>query len=266
MLYSDSSFSQSYFNAQGQLIKQRDPDGVFTVSQYNARGQVEYTALDLNTNGIIDFSGTDRITRTFSDVVTNSVLGFNVGRTRVWTWDTNSASISNLVSSIEVSADGLHTWQTIFRDANTSVTNRSDTLYFGNAFRYLTNTAPDGTYSISQFQYGRLASVVQKDALGSQIAAVNYSYDSHGRQSQAIDARNGATTYGYNNADLVTSVTTPSPGNGQNSQTTTTVYNNRLWVTSVVAPDGGTTTNEYLLALAPIPSDIPTTMRAASRR
>jgi hypothetical protein len=38
--------------------------------------------------------------------------------------------------------------------------------------------------------------------------------DAHGRQHSVTDARNGAAVYGYNNADLAMTVTTPSPGTG----------------------------------------------------
>ena len=54
--------TRSIYNNVGQLAKQIDPDGVTTLYQYNAKGQMAYTAVDMNTNGIIDFVGTDRIT------------------------------------------------------------------------------------------------------------------------------------------------------------------------------------------------------------
>ncbi len=60
------------------------------------------------------------------------------------------------------------------------------------------------------------------------------------------DARNGATTYGYNNADEVSTTTTPAPGNGQSAETTTTLYDNRLRPYSVIQPDGTTVNTEYL--------------------
>src|SRR5258708_655451 len=118
---------------------------MFTLTGYNSRGQPEYTALDLNTNGVIDFAGTDRITRAVSDVTNNATLGANVSRTRVYAWSTSNSAVSNLLSSTESSVDGLHTWQTTYRDASTSVTNRTDTLYAGGGFRFQTNTAPDGS-------------------------------------------------------------------------------------------------------------------------
>jgi len=49
-------------------------------------------------------------------------------------------------------------------------------------------------------------SVTRFDSGSQQLSSVSYSYDPHGRQSSVTDARNGATTYGYNAADLVTSV------------------------------------------------------------
>jgi RHS repeat-associated protein len=61
------------------------------------------------------------------------------------------------------------------------------------------------------------------------------------------DARNGATTYAYNAADQVVTMTTPAPGGGYAAQTTTTLYDSsgRAWKT--VLPDGTSTTNEFHL-------------------
>lgn len=243
--YSDNAISQSFFNTQGHLVKQTDPDLVSTLFQYNNKGELEYTALDLNTNGAIDFTGADRITRTASDVITNTALNANVRRTLTYAWFTNSSSVSNLISSSETSVDGFHTWQTSYRDSSTAVTNRTDIFYAGAGSIYQTNIAPDGSYSISQSQSGRLLWVTSNDSLNNQLFSVTYTYDPHGRQSQVTDARNGATTYGYNNADMVTGVTTPASGNGQNPQTTFNYYNSRLQISSVTAPDGATTTYEY---------------------
>jgi hypothetical protein len=241
----DNPYNQSFFNTQGQLVKQRDPDGVFTLTGYNARGQAEYSALDLNTNGVIDFAGADRITRTVSDVAANGVLSENVSRTRVYVWSTVNSAVSNLISATEASVDGLHTLQTTFRDGSSSVTNRTDVNYSGGGFRYQTNIAPDGSYAISQYQLGRILSTTRYGCGGNQLSSLAYSYDVHGRQIAVVDARNGSTSYGYNNADLVTAVTSPPPGGGQNAQTTFTYYTPRLQLSSVQAPDGGNTFYEY---------------------
>jgi RHS repeat-associated protein len=112
--------------------------------------------------------------------------------------------------------------------------------------RVVTAIAADNTCSISDYLYGQLASVTRYNATGAQIGATSYAYDPHERQSTVTDARNGSTTYGYNNANEVNAVRTPAPGNGQSAATTTTLYDNRLRSYSVIQPDETTVDTEYL--------------------
>ncbi len=51
-------------NTKGQQWKEVDPDGVTTLYQYNAKGGVEYAAVDVNRNDLIDLGGLDRVTPT----------------------------------------------------------------------------------------------------------------------------------------------------------------------------------------------------------
>jgi RHS repeat-associated protein len=243
ILYADNSYSQLFYNRFGQLTNQIDPDGVSTLYQYNAKGEVAYTAADMNQNGAIDFGGIDRITWTTNDVTSDHST--NVRRSRTYVWDTLNANSSSLVSVVETSTDGLKSWQTQYRDASTAVTSQTQTAYGAN--RTVTATAPDNSYTISVYSSGRPASVTRYDSLNNQLSSINYSYDAHGRQYQVTDARNGATTYGYNSADLLSSVTTPNPGNGGSPQTTVTYYNKMLQTTNVLQPDGTSVTNEYFL-------------------
>src|SRR6266566_1363769 len=186
------------YNAQGQLAKQVDPDGVTTLYLYNAKGELEYTGLDLNTNNVIDFAGADRITWTTNYVTTNNST--TVRRTQNYVWSTAGTDASNLLSTVETSADGLRTWNIVW-NSGTGVTNQSQAVYAGSGNRYVTNTAPDGSYTLTAYSYGRLSSVTRKDSLNNQLSAINYLYDAHGRVLTTTDARNGAMTYVYNNAD-----------------------------------------------------------------
>jgi RHS repeat-associated protein len=236
--------SISTYNSKGQLASQIDPDGVTNLYAYNAKGELVYTAIDMNGNGTIDFTGPDRITYTVNDVTTDHST--NVRRTRTYTWGTLSSNTSNLVSTVETSASGLTNWQTVYRDASTAVTTSSQIV--PGTSRVVTTTMPDNSYTISTYSYGRLASATRYDSSYAQISSTSYSYDTHGRQSATTDARNGATAYGYNNADLVTSVTTPNPGSlGGSRQITTTYYNPMLQATNVVQPDGTSVASLYLL-------------------
>ena len=248
-VYSNSttnySFSQSFYNAQGQLSKQVDADGVSTLYQYNPKGELAYTALDTNRDGTINFAGNDRITWTTNYVTTNN--GTTIRRTQNYVWPTAGTDASNLVSTVETSADGLRSWNILW-NAGTGVTNRSQTVYAGSGSRYVTNTAPDSSYTLSAYSYGRLLSTTRYDSLNYQLSAINYSYDAHGRVLTTMDARNGATSFAYNTADQVATLTTPAPGTGQGPQTTRTYFDSMSRATNVVLADLTSITNEFSVA------------------
>ena len=90
--------------------------------------------------------------------------------------------------------------------------------------RYVTNTAPDGTYTVAVSQQGRPLSQAQYGPQGKLLAQTAWSYDELGRRRTATDARNGATTYAYDLLDRVLSVTSPAPGDGAPAQTTGYCY------------------------------------------
>jgi YD repeat-containing protein len=239
ILYADGHYDQSFYNAQGQLVKQVDPDGVTTLYQYNAIGELAYTAIDMNQNGSIDWSGPDRITQTTNDVITDH--GTTVHRSRTYEWLDGQTS-STLVSQTEKSVDGLDVWQSEYRDINTPVTSTNLTSY-GSDSRTVIASSPDGSYAISLYSFSRLSSGTHYDSQGNQIGGTTYSYDAHGRQYQVTDARNGTTTYGYNNADLVTSVATPL------SETTTTYYIAR-WIASISTSETHWLSNTGMLPIS----------------
>jgi RHS repeat-associated protein len=247
-LYSVASgtypYTESFFNLSGQLVAQVDRDGVGTFFAYNGRAQVQDTAIDMNQNSAIDCGGTDRVTRATSDVTTD--YGTTVLRTRTYVWATNNSYSSNLVSTVERSADGLSTWSIVWNNG-VGVTNKSVTVYAGSGNRYVTNTAADGSYTLTYFQNDLLMSSTSKDAGSNQISQTTYGYDPHGRPITVADARTGTTTYYFNNADQVSGVVTPAPGSGQSAQATTNYFESmgRIWKTTL--PDNTSVTNEFYL-------------------
>ncbi|MBI4027026.1 MAG: RHS repeat protein, partial [Verrucomicrobia bacterium] len=145
--------SQSFFNNKGQLIRQVDPDGVATLFFYNAKGEQEYTVLDVNQDGVINLSGADRITRTVNNVTTAHGTTVRRSTTDVWTTDNTGASITAALN--ETSADGLQSWNTAF-----GLTTHTQTAFDGAGGRTVVVTAPDGTTTTSTYQNGRLLSSV----------------------------------------------------------------------------------------------------------
>lgn len=93
----------------------------------------------------------------------------------------------------------------------------------------------------------RSASITRYNSGSSQIGQTIYGYDEHGRRNTVTDARTGATTYTFNNADQVVSITTPPPGTGAAAQTTTTYFDAMSRATNIVQPDGTSINNIFSL-------------------
>ena len=258
--HSNNAYSQAWYNNQGLLWKQRDPDGVITLHTFNAKAEREYsiTVPSDVASGLPDYgtllsslnslqAGTNPITRTVRSVVPAGGGRPDMVRTDTYVW-LDGQSTGRLASRAETSTAGLDSWQTVYRDDSTPVVTHSQTAYQGGGARSATAIAPDSSYATSAYSNGRLTSVTRKDSTGAQIGKTTVGYDPHGRQATVADARNGTTTYAFNDADLVTSTTTPNPGvPGGNAQTTTTYYNPTLQATNVVQPDGGSVSLEYWL-------------------
>jgi YD repeat-containing protein len=220
-IYPDGAYAQSFYKTTtGQLWKQRDADDVRTLFQYTSEGELEYTVADLDKDDVMDLAGTDRITRTVNDVISN--YSTTVRRTQTYRWITDGTDSPLLVSKVETAVDGLRTWDTAYRDGSTPVVSTTRTVYSGGGNRYVTNTAPNGAFTLIHYLNGRLNAETRKDSAAAQVGQTSYQYDPHGRQWKVTDARNGTTVFAYDNADQATSVTSPAPGSGQAAQVTTT--------------------------------------------
>lgn len=224
------------YNAKGQLIRQTDPDGVQTLFAYNTEGQREYTVLDWDRDGVIDYAGLDRITRTTTEVASKSGTVVRRVTTRVWHADNTDAS--TIVSISERDGYGNHSWQT---DSAGAVSTAEVDRTAAGAWT-VTQTAPDGSQQVQTYTSGRLASATLKNSSGGQVAKTDYAYDAHGRVSTQTDARTGAVAYTYTARD---EVLTTIANNG--AETTTYAYDalgNQLTITR---PDASVTSNEYHL-------------------
>jgi RHS repeat-associated protein len=232
----NNPYAIAYYNTLGQFTNQVDPDGVSTLFAYNLKGEQVYTALDTNQNHTIDLD-VDGVTFVTSDVTNDN--GFSVRRTRTYAFPTAGSTNSQLISTAETSVDGLRSWNIIYNNG-LGITNFSRTVYQGSGVRSVTNIAPDGSYAVSVYQSGLITSITSSNASGTQLTQTLYGYDAHYRQLTNTDARNGSTIYGYNNADQITSTTTPSP-----AQTTTYYFDNRGRNFATELPDSTWVTNVY---------------------
>jgi len=212
--------------------------------QYNGLGELEYTAADMNLDGNINLAETDRVTRQVRSVTT--AHGAHVVRQETYRWATNGVNSSTKVSTLDTSTDGLTSWQMLW-NGSASVTNKTVTEYpaTGAITRRVTVTKPDGTRTVSEYESGRLARVMEKGTNSSILTQTSYGYDDYGRQNTITDSRNGTTTLTFDAADRVVTVTTPSPGAGQNAQVTAHYYNALGRETGLKYPDNTYLTNIY---------------------
>lgn len=234
--YADGAASTNFYNTKGQLDKAVDPDGVTRLYTYNGLGQPDKTIVDMNRNGV-GTDSVDRITRSTNDVVSYS--GYAASHSRVYQTADNGSEI--LVSE-RMTIPALDTSIGLsYGLGTTNVTSYNP----GSQQRTVTTTHPDSSQTVSVYTNGLLASVTRSDASYDALPVLNYAYDSHGRQYQAIDSRNGATTYTYNAADQVQTVTTPSPDGVAGGLVTTTYYDKSLRATNVIQPDTTSTRSDY---------------------
>lgn len=249
-----SATYETEYNNKGQKIREIDPDGVWTLYRYDSKGKMIVTAVDVDHDQYVDNfdagqSGSDRITQgttsylAYDDASNSRGVDIRVDEQRVWT--TASSSATALVRKTETSTDGLNSWTSLYKDQSTPVTSARGTTYGGGGSRTVTDTAADGSKVVTSYSYGRPITITAKNSSNGQVTKTDISYDAHGRRYQSIDARNGTTTFTYNNCDQVATVTTPIPGTGQPAQTTSTSYDSSMRAQYVTQPDGGVTINEY---------------------
>ena len=247
--YADGAGTRSFYNEKGQLFKERNPDDVVTLYGYNSRGERDTIAVRTDASkkdDALDYAGTDRVTSTIRDVWFNPAFNANVERTRTWVWDDFQANTSNLVATVERSVDGRKTWRTVWSQG-IGTTQRNEMDYTTNGYSHRYDYAPDGSYNLRRYRYGRLELLQSCDASGATNTQTAFRYEPHNRLWQEIELRNGATTYAYNNADQVTAVTAPAPGPEAAPRITRTHYNQMLQATNVVFPDKTSAFTEYHL-------------------
>ena len=227
-----------HYNLAGRLEKTVDPDGVTILHSSDPLENLVSTILDVDRDGVA--SATDRVETTTRQVL--GAHGIVVRRTEQRI--VNAVGVEELVSQTDISADGRSQWITRWGQPSTAVI-----AYGAGATRTETFTRPDTSTETRSYSQGRIVSEIVAASGGTPVLrSVSYLYDPHGRLETATDARNGATTYTYDDMDRVLSVTTPAPGPGLPAQTTGHLYDSMGRETVTTLPDLSEITTEYFLA------------------
>ena len=240
--YPEDAHSENEYDSGGRLVRQTDPDGVQTLYAYNqdSAGEHVVTALDMNRDGVINFtatgSDTDRITETTHAYAQREDTVVAKTTTRMWIADGDAPQTTAVD---EEAVTGAGSWRTVLGTQTTRTTLATDP---GTGLRTETTTLPDQTEAIRTSLGERTLTETRKDSTGATITSTSYQYDDNARLWKITDAR-GTTTLGYYANDLLHTVTTPDPGTG--AQVTSYTYNNWGAVTAVTHPDATTTQRLY---------------------
>jgi len=245
--YADGAAIQTFYNTVGQRVRQVDADNVTTLFAYNARGEQTVSAVDVNANNLIDYSGLDRIARTTTIVTTKTVAGssYTVHRTTTEAWEADNQDAATTESVSEQMTNGLRTWRT-----SKGLTTSTVTTYDGLGGRVVVTTSPDTTVTTQTYVGDLLMShTVTHPTLGA-LRSASYGYDAHHRLETATDTRNGTTNYTYYNDDQLHTVTTSDPdttrsGSGYDRQTTTYHYDAAGRPDDITQPDDTHTYTTY---------------------
>lgn len=246
-VYPDGAVEAKYFNGQGQITRQVDADGVTTLFAYNGRGEQEVVATDMNGNGVIDYAGPDRITKTISSVGTKTDAGasYTVNRLTTLVWPDDSQDTPTTLAVVEQSTDGLHSWRTVAGQTTTTVT-----AVLPDGTNTVTSTSPEGVATVKTYSGEQLLEVSIWHATLGTLSSETYQYDPLGRLQASTNARVGTTSYTYWPTGDVQSVTTPKPdssksGPGYDPETTTYTYDAAGRIATVTQPDGGVVNATY---------------------
>ena len=220
--HADGAVAELFYNAKGQLVRAASEAGDSRLFTYDGTGEREDAVIDMNGDGQIDYGGTDRIVRS-TDAVLFAHSTF-VRRTRTEEWiEDNDPSNTLVVSETDVSADGLRVWRTENGRSTEQVT-----FFDGSGRRTETATMPDGSSAVSTYQDGRLVEAASTNAASQQLSRSTHAYGPHGRLVSSTDDGSGTTSYTYDNADRVVTVTLPPASAGVPPWVFTNVYDTIL--------------------------------------
>ncbi len=227
-----------YSATTGQLIKTAEPDGVTQLFGYDTQGRRNITAVDMNRDGVINYNGSDRITRVTQ--VYGSHAGVAVSQSKTEVWNTNSVNTPVTVSLAETALTGFQSWQSA-----AGLTSSSQLVLNGNGSWTETKTAPDNSKTVSSYLNGRLDTTLRKDSTGAVIDKGYTRYDAHGRVRQTEDGLGAQSDYSYDAADRVATTTGPLPKVGGTRPITQVTYTLTGQQDTVTDTAGGTVSYTY---------------------
>ncbi len=233
--------SQAFYNSMGQLIKTVQPGMTPTLYQYDNLGELQYSGLDVDNNGVLDLAGMDRITQTRTQILSQGGAWWVQTLTSTYNQANNAAPLLQSESrqklvpydytggnydggTVLTETDGYDlfrnlTVQKMVGDRTHAVVTQTTTLPDSSAPQI---AVAYNWLLVSQTSAQNITTTVQYDALGRQTSMVDprtgtshTSYytsgtGSNGQVSSTQDAAGNTTSYAYDSTNgLLASTTDP---------------------------------------------------------
>ncbi|OGV33631.1 MAG: hypothetical protein A2020_11095 [Lentisphaerae bacterium GWF2_45_14] len=197
-VYPDGSHEETFYDSLGRPVKNVGSTGITVLTGYNAKGEVQYSAVDMNRDGVIDLSGPDIVTSYENSYVLIPNKIYHRSATSMYMADGNETP--TLVSENLSSVDGLENKSASFGRTTTSITS-----YPEGGGRVVTVTNPDSSTITSSYTAGLLQS-----ATHSVLGTTSYAYDAFNRMKSVTNTVNGSSrtnSYTFDNSGNIASVT-----------------------------------------------------------
>ena len=229
--YSSGTVTSTYVYADdGRLEQTSTPGQADMLYEYDDFGNVTRSGLDLNDNGQLDASGTDRITQTEREYDEVSDEWWHVTTQKVYA--TNNSSTTTTASVLERKLTGLSASEVSrveTTDIHGNVTIQSTAIDRSNKLVTNTTNPPDSdTDAVTIARNGLPQSSRSATNLTSTFA-----YDDLARRTEVTDARGNTTTTSYNSLGQVEWV------ENEHGDRTTYTYSSTTGRLDSVADDAG---------------------------
>ena len=180
-VYPDGSYEETFYDSLGRPVKNVGSTGISVLTGYNAKGEVQYSAVDMNRNGVIDLAGPDIVTSYENSYVLIPNKVYRRSAASMYMADGSDAA--TLVSENLSSVDGLENKSSSF-----GRTTRSITSYPEDGGRNIAVINPDSSSIVSSYKNGLLASSTH-----SVLGTTSYAYDAFNRMKSVTNTVNGET-------------------------------------------------------------------------
>jgi len=205
--YTGTETTQFLYDANGRLEKTITPGQADTLVEYDELGNQTRSGLDINANGSLDLTSTDRITEKETAYAKLGSDWWQQTVQKVYATDNNGTTTTVYTQRIQISGLGTggKTGETVSIDIHGNQTTEQVFIDRANKTKTRIIDYPDATFNGESVNVnGLLTSSQNKSGI-----LTTYEYDDFGRRTGVIDPRTGTSITHYNAKEQVDYIEDP---------------------------------------------------------